>query len=1536
MFTKIRFLILFLLIGFVSNAQSSYSYTAESFEDNIWGNAASSFNTIKTATGDWIVAKNNIQSNSIAAQDGTYSLVIATKTASITTPRLDNGAGTLSYYAIRTGSRNFIIETSTDNLTWTPVAGSPVTALATWTKHLLAINNSAVRYIRFSSNSNGGLYIDNVLITDASPEGMKTTTGTSESITQTSMLINANVINTGTATITSRGICYNKTGAPDINSSKTTETGTTGDFASVLTGLEMGTTYYVKAYAITNNGVSYGLTVPVKTRDADPSVNYWTQPFDNTAYFPGAAPLSPQTINVPDQGDWIYLNAYKSTSALYIPDGSAYAIRLLKGGSFITTPLLPDGVTELRFTEGRGGRDLTVFTSINGGTSWTLLKTVTTARGENTVIAIKDVNVNRVRIANNSGGDAEVDNISVSVFPSGILPTLTTTAVTSILKNSAVSGGDITDAGNKTLVERGLCWSTVTTPIVTDNKIVAGNGIGTFTANLTGLPAGTLIHLRAYAISRAGTAYGNEINFTTQAATIPVISTTISSAIKGEYAISGGNITDEGGAPVTVKGICWNTTGNPTIADTKSNAGVGSGLFTDSLINLTPSTTYYYRAYASNSAGTAYGNVESLTTGSVIAPTITTSPIVTSYSFKAEMGGEITNDGGAMTTQGLCWNTSGNPTIADSFQIIGSGQGVFSKEITGLVENMKYYVRAYVTTNQGTFYGNEVAFNTPFSTRLTQPIGYGRFTTGGGTPTPQNTVTVTSAGELSAAINGPKLVILVSGTISTSRISAVMTNKSIIGLPGARLVNLDQTAAGSGIFNLMDGSKNIIIQNITFEGPGAYDADGWDLISNKGTYDLWVDHCDFQDGMDGLFDNTNESDNITVSWCKFSYKKPPVAGGSGGSADHRFANLIGGSDSDTPKDGFYNITWQNCWWAEGVKARMVRGRNVDIHILNSYWNSSVAADAIGMTAGTFGCKVYVEGGHFDLPATAKVSDIGAGSIAVNFVDCIKGDPNYGVVAKPTYEYFPMPSADVKNAVTSSCGAGATLIVSPLGEVFSSCPTTPLLTLNTGSGFVSQEVYAGNPINAISYVWGGTATDVTVADLADGLSAVKDSQNKTITISGTPTTAGTYTITTVGGTGLAVSKQGTITITSIAPPTLTNTGTLNQVVSGGTVIADIQFTWGDGATDVTVTGLANGLTATKNIQSKTLTINGVPTGSKSFKVETVGGSGNAVSLSGNIQIKYTSTPLKVAYVTNPSGVNYGNDTKILPALKADPNFDVTEVSSANSYNDYSTFDVIVYSEVAGSDEPGVVQLRGINKPVVMMKVNAYKTASGAWGWATEGFNQSATDTYVSVSNKNHAIFRDVTWVNDNQVQMLSVAAGNKSITYMDPSLFKNVSGTIQSMATLIGQPSAVSILEVPAGTLIANNTLTNPLIQIGLNSNSYAFVTEDGISIVKNAILYLSGTTLGVEEHPIKDKSSQLVCYPTLVTDHLNLEYTAAQNDVAKLTVINLQGRIVYAEDISIEQGTNFFTINLSNLASGLYVLKLETSDSKNTQKIIKK
>ncbi|MBN1187930.1 MAG: T9SS type A sorting domain-containing protein [Bacteroidales bacterium] len=1528
--------LVFLLSGlffFQTVFSQSYNYSSESFEENVWSNAPESSNPIASSTGTWTVRKNNIQTTEVTPQDGTYSLLIAEKTDVLMTPRLDNGAGVLTYYAMATGSRTVTVSTSPDQSNWTVVETYPMTS--GWVQRSVTINDPAVRYIKFATNSNKGAYLDNILITMAGAPGVSTITDTPAAITQTSALVGGTITSDGSSTILSRGICYNSTGYPDTSSNKIVVAGTTGSFTGTISGLEMGTTYYVKAYASTNQGVSYGLSLAFTTREADAPLDYWTQPFEDLSHFPGTAPTSPLTINVPGQGDWIYLNAYKSTNPLYITDGSACDLRMLKNGSYVVTPVLNDGVTTLSFVEGRGERELTVYTSTDGGSSWSTFETFETVKAQYIHLKINSAGVNRIKIANNSGSDADIDNITINVYPQGVVPSLSTTAASAIGKNSASTGGNVTSAGDRSVEERGVCWSTTTTPIIADSITLDGSGTGTFTSLLSGLPAGTEIYVRAYARSRAGTGYGNEITFTTLPPTIPVVTTTSATDIKGELATSGGNITDGGGAPITQKGVCWNTSGNPTIADSKSDDGTGTGIYETMITNLTPNTFYYYRAYATNIAGTGYGDVDTFTTGSVALPSVTTSDVSDIYFYEATGNGNVTSDGGGLTYQGICWNTTGNPTIADDTIICGIGSGAYNGTMTGLNENTLYYVRAFATNSLGTVYGNEVTFATPVSTKLTKPVGYGEGTTGGGTPTPDNTIIVTTAAELAAAINGDKSIILVSGTISTSKISATITNKSIIGLPGAKLVNLNQTQSGSGILYLAEGSRNVIIQNLIFEGPGAYDCDGHDLLTNKGCNKLWVDHCEFQDGVDGCFDNTSASDSITASWCKFTYLKPPVPDGPGGSDDHRFACLVGGSDSDYPADGHYSITWQNCWWAQGCVARMIRGRNTEVHMLNCYWNSPDTKDAIGLTAGTNGSTVYVEGGVFDIPGDP--ADIGSGSISIHFTDCVDGGINVGTVDPPLYEYIPMASGEVISAVTTAdCGAGATLIVTESGEVYSGCPATPILMCTNN---LVQEVYTGNAISDIVFTWAGTATDVTLSGLPAGLSQSKDAVAQTLTISGVPTASGTFTVTTTGGSGLPASKQGTIMITDVPPPSLVSTDNTDQTVNFGDAITSIVFTWGGGATDVTASGLPKGLTTLKDTVSKTFTLSGKPSSTATYTITTIGGSGNAVSIDGTISILYTTTPFSIAYVTNNTQATYNNDIKILPALKADPNFSVTEINSGVSGNVYSSYDLVLFSEVVPSTDPGVAELEGINKPFIMMKVHSYKSDAGAWDWSgsSTAYGQNSAETNIVVSDKSHPIFKDVTWVNDNEVQVISQVGSLKGLTYMDPAQLKSVSGgTIASLANVKGQTAQVSIFEVPEGTSVAGNLLNNGFIQIGINSNSYANVTADGISIIKNACLYLlvDGPIVNTENFDVLTGISDFRCYPTLVEELITVCLHSGFDGNGIIRITDINGRIVHQELVCFNKGYHTFSINIVGKHPGLYILSFETNNVTIKQKLM--
>ena len=186
-------------------------------------------------------------------------------------------------------------------------------------------------------------------------------------------------------------------------------------------------------------------------------------------------------------------------------------------------------------------------------------------------------------------------------------------------------------------------------------------------------------------------------------------------------------------------------------------------------------------------------------------------------------------------------------------------------------------------------------------------FGYGAGATGGGSATP---TLVTSASELENALkaSGSKVIIITKDITVTNHISVQATNKTLMAVKGVKLISNQQNSSSSGILYFKKGSNNIILRNLTFVGPGAYDCDGWDNLCFDGVTKAWVDHCDFQDGCDGNFDSKGLTDNITVSWCRFRYLKSPKAGGSGGTDDHRFSNLIGSSSSYTPSDGLYA-----CW-----------------------------------------------------------------------------------------------------------------------------------------------------------------------------------------------------------------------------------------------------------------------------------------------------------------------------------------------------------------------------------------------------------------------------------------------------------------------------------------------------------------------------------------------------------------------------------------------------------------------------------------------
>ena len=305
------------------------------------------------------------------------------------------------------------------------------------------------------------------------------------------------------------------------------------------------------------------------------------------------------------------------------------------------------------------------------------------------------------------------------VLGEGLNPAaVTTSGVGSITPNSATCGGEITSDGGSAVTERGICWSLSSQPTVSDHKVSNGAGIGTFTCQMTNLIAGRTYHVRAYAINGMGTAYGEDVPFTTleegQQYTLPTVSTIPVSAITATTAMSGCDVSVDGGAEVTECGICWSTSPQPTVNGTHLAAGSGLGYFSAQMTNLSPNTLYYLRAYAINAAGVAYGGEQSFMTLSIAVPTVSTDEVSDIHETWANGHGSVTNDGGSTVTErGICWSTSSNPTINDNHAAdANGGVGSFVISMNNLTLGTSYHMRAYAINSSGVGYGEDLVFTT--------------------------------------------------------------------------------------------------------------------------------------------------------------------------------------------------------------------------------------------------------------------------------------------------------------------------------------------------------------------------------------------------------------------------------------------------------------------------------------------------------------------------------------------------------------------------------------------------------------------------------------------------------------------------------------------------------------------------------------------------------------------------------------------------------------------------------------------------------
>lgn len=314
--------------------------------------------------------------------------------------------------------------------------------------------------------------------------------------------------------------------------------------------------------------------------------------------------------------------------------------------------------------------------------------------------------------------------------------------------------------------------------------------------------------------------------------------------------------------------------------------------------------------------------------------------------------------------------------------------------------------------NGGGGSGNQVEGNIAIDDPVPGFASVAGGTSGGGMDL-ASAVTVNTMSALQGAASGSAAAIVLVEPGNYSGSLSIGANKTIIGLaPG---VEITGNVRISG-----EGTSNVIVRNIAVQGEPCASYDecraGADAVYvGNGAHHVWLDHLDISDGQDGNCDVTQEGDFVTISWSKFYYTYDK---------EHRFSNLIAGSDEETNSRGKLNITYMNSEWGERVDSRQPRGRFGNIHMLNNYHHTGGGQiHGVGLEMALIAEQnVYEESGSIwtDMGSPRGWRGIGNIGTASDLND------SRGTVFEIPYDYTPLPAAEVKAAVTSpDCGAGNT-------------------------------------------------------------------------------------------------------------------------------------------------------------------------------------------------------------------------------------------------------------------------------------------------------------------------------------------------------------------------------------------------------------------------------------------------------------------------------------------------------------------------------
>lgn len=527
---------------------------------------------------------------------------------------------------------------------------------------------------------------------------------------------------------------------------------------------------------------------------------------------------------------------------------------------------------------------------------------------------------------------------------------------------------------------------------------------------------------------------------------------------------------------------------------------------------------------------------------------------------------------------------------------------------------------------------------------------------------------------------------------------------------------------------------------------------------------------------------------------------------------------------------------------------------------------------------------------------------------------------YTVAAPTGAKYFRIMRNSTSTTWAGTTGGGQTIRI--LGVSVWLKSTTPTVTLTSGANPTSAMetlemtpavyTYAAVEDDAnVLFDWYTDNTYTTPTTAPEGLSIAKDTEEKTVTVSGTPTTVGTYYYKIIVDEDGGNEIEGSVVVEAFVTPTpiiTLTSGNNNQILKAGNAITNIVYTvqYADGAS---VTGLPTGLSGSYDAGTYTIsgTVDGAVTpGTFNYTVTAdplTGYSGEDVTATGSVVVK-SATSKAILYLTGTATPS-ATDTKLYPHLNNNVNYWVTVKQAAGTAPEssfYDSYDLIILNEIVSGTNVEAVALKNINKPILNLKSFVYN--SGRWSWGTADNGQANNGT-VTVAQPTHPIFAGIT-LNEGTLELLSGAAA-KGVQPADVT----IGGITVATAPKNASPydHAVAIHDVPAN--VRGESITAKYIMVALCNDSYDKMTNDALTLFDNAINYLlTGSQFVPVYTDVENVDLSEITIEGMQIRNPNYEY---------IRVMDMSGRIIISSDKDID---------MSSFNKGIYIIRAKSGVKK--------